>query len=78
MDDASDSDIILAGELKTGQLRSGGDALSAKIVGNTLLVTFNRNVGNVSICIKNNSGNIVYSSTVNSNSGYAIIPFSGL
>ena len=70
--------IDLIGKLDSGQLRSGGDALSAEIVGNTLLVTFNSNVGNVSVCIKNNSGNTVYSTTVNSNSGYAVIPLSGL
>lgn len=70
--------IDLIGELKTGQLRSGGDALNAKIDGNTILVTFNRNVGNVSVCIKNNSGNTVYSTTINSSMGQAVIPLSGL
>ena len=70
--------IELKGNLQSSQLRSGGDALYAEIVGNTLLVTFNRNIGNLSVCIKNNFGNAVYSTTVNSNSGYAVIPLSGL
>ena len=78
MDDASDSDIILAGELKSGSLRSGGDALTAEIDGSTILLTFNNNVGNVLVRITNRYGNTVYSGTVNSNSGYAVISLSGL
>jgi len=60
----NDSGIALEGEFRTGGFRSGGDAVTAEVQGSTIIATFHKNLGNVSITITNGSGDIVYEAMV--------------
>ncbi len=60
----NDSGIALEGEFRTGGFRSGGDAVTAEVQGSTIIATFHKNLGNVSITITNGSGGIVYEAMV--------------
>ena len=80
MDDSSGSQIILEGDLIAGSIRSRSTikALSAELQNDVIWVTFNYNVGNVEVSIIDDSGNTVYSSVLNSDSGSASISISSL
>ncbi len=60
------SKIALEGELKRGGLRSGTDPIVVEIENKIMFVTFQNNVDNINISITNESGENVYSNTVNS------------
>lgn len=76
---ANSNKINLEGEFRTGSVRSAADPIIAFLEGTSqIAVHFNTNIGNVAISITDQSGNVVYSDTVNSQVGSVSIPLSQL
>ncbi|PRD54062.1 DUF3244 domain-containing protein [Sphingobacterium gobiense] len=70
--------IDLKGDLPSTGIHSVNETLTAFLQEDLINVYFNRNVGVVAITIKDQSEVVVYSSTVNSQSGQVIIPITNL
>lgn len=75
----NNSKIVLEGSIKTGTLRSGGDAISVEIQGNMIMATFHRDLRNVQVTLTSDTGVTVYEGSVNSSvQTQAFIPLSEL
>ncbi len=65
-EESNRSKIVLEGMLRQGGLRSGTDPIVVEIQDKVMLITFQKDVGNINISMTNESGENVYTNTVNS------------
>lgn len=71
--------INLRGALRTGDLRSGGDIISAEIQSGIIIALFHKDVGSLLVTITDGVSNTIYKATINTSvQQQVLIPLSGL
>lgn len=71
--------INLRGSLRTGDLRSGGDVISAEIQSGVIIALFHKDVGSLLVTITDGVSNTIYEATINTSvQQQVLIPLSGL